>query len=75
LSNPDVPEQRGSITPPLKRSLLSILNAFIYNQVPNPQYQAGFYKDSGHIEGGKTYILASIKIAILLLFNRGISLR
>jgi hypothetical protein len=30
LSNPDVPEQRGSITPPLKRSLLSILNAFIY---------------------------------------------
>jgi hypothetical protein len=30
LSKPDIPEQRGSITPPLKRSLLSILNAFIY---------------------------------------------
>jgi hypothetical protein len=30
LSNPGVPEQRGSITPPLKRSLLSMLNAFIY---------------------------------------------
>jgi hypothetical protein len=33
LSNPEVPEQRGSITPPLKRSLLSMLKGFIYNKM------------------------------------------